>query len=150
MDSIFHRLFLASLSQIVSVSFVTFVFQWWRVRSARSCLYISESNVSVHPRRTLCAVGVQRLVGSHFHWLFLASLSEIVPAGFVTFVFQWWRVRCARSSPLLFDPTSAFTGGAPCAPYGATPCSTLCFFRIFMPGGRENRKNGLKIAFLGS
>ena len=70
MDSIFHRLFLASLSQIVSARFVTFVYQWWRVRSARGCLYISESNVSVHPRRTLCAVRVQRLVRCDFHWLF--------------------------------------------------------------------------------
>jgi len=33
---------------------------------------------------------------------------------------------------------------------GLNGCSTLCFFRDFMPGGRENRKYGLKIAFLGS
>ena len=39
--SLFHRLFLASLFQIVSAWFVTFVFQWWRVRRARGCLYIS-------------------------------------------------------------------------------------------------------------
>ena len=50
-------------------------------------------NVSVHPRRTLCAVVVERLVGSHFHWLFLASLSEIVPAGVETILSLWWRVR---------------------------------------------------------
>ena len=77
--------------------------------SGQADLHIFYPNVSVHPRRTLCAVVVERLVGSHFHWLFLASLSEIVPAGFVTFVSQWWRVHCARGSPLYPDPTSAFT-----------------------------------------
>ena len=60
------------------------------------------------PSRHLWRVGVQRLVGFHFHWLFLASLSEIVSAGFVTFVFQWWRVRRARGGSLFSDPTSAF------------------------------------------
>ena len=44
----------------------------------------------------LVARKVERLVGSRFHRLFLASLSEIVSAGFVTFVFQWWKVRSAR------------------------------------------------------
>ena len=44
----------------------------------------------------LVARKVERLVGSHFHWLFLASLFQIVSAGFVTFVYQWWRVRRAR------------------------------------------------------
>ena len=48
------------------------------------------------PSRHLWRVVVERLVGSHFHRLFLASLSEIVPAWFVTFVFQWWKVHCAR------------------------------------------------------
>ena len=64
--------------------------------SGQADLHIFYPNVSVHPRRTLCAVGVERLVGFHFHWLFLASLSEIVSAWFVTFVSLWWKVHCAR------------------------------------------------------
>ena len=60
-------------------------------------LTISSLNVSVHPRRTLCAVVVERLVGFHFHRLFLASRPEIVSAGFVTFVLQWWKIHGARS-----------------------------------------------------
>ena len=32
----------------------------------RAVAHYSDSNVSVHPRRTLCAVGVQRLVGFYF------------------------------------------------------------------------------------
>ena len=39
---------------------------------------------------------VERLVGSLFHRLFLASLFQIASAGFVTFVLLWWRVHCAR------------------------------------------------------
>jgi len=80
----------------------TFVFSIVPPRSFLS------SNVSVHPRCTLCAVEVERLVGFHFHRLFLASLSQIVPAWFETFLSLWWRVRCARSSPLFSDPTSGF------------------------------------------
>ena len=73
MDSIIHRLFLASLSHIVSARFVTFVYQWWRVRSARGCLYISESNVEVHLRRTLCDVRWNVLLAPIIHRLFPAS-----------------------------------------------------------------------------
>ena len=51
---------------------------------------------------------------------------------------------------IFFQPTSAFTGGAPCAPYGATPCSTLSFFRDFISVSQNIRKIGQKIAFLGS
>ena len=38
------------------------------------------------PSRHLWRVMVERLVGFHFHRLFLASFSQIVYAGFVTFV----------------------------------------------------------------
>ena len=48
------------------------------------------------PSRHLWRVMVERLVGFHFHWLFLASLFQIVSAGFVTFVLLWWKVHCAR------------------------------------------------------
>ena len=42
------------------------------------CVFsFSQANVSVH-RRRLVRRTVERLVGFHFHWLFLASLSEIV------------------------------------------------------------------------
>ena len=64
-------------------------------------------NVSIHPRCTLCTVGVECLVGFHFHWLFLASLFQIVSAGFVTFVSLWWKVHCARGRQYIPDPTSA-------------------------------------------
>ena len=63
--------------------------------SGQADLHIFYPNVSVH-RRRLVRRTVERLVGSHFHRLFLASLSEIVPAGFVTFVSLWWKVHCAR------------------------------------------------------
>ena len=65
--------------------------------AARRIFIFSDPNVSVHPRRTLCAVVVERLVGFHFHRLFLASRPEIVSAGFVTFVLLWWKIHCARS-----------------------------------------------------
>ena len=93
--------------QIVSAWFVTFVIQWWRVHCACGCQYIPCQRLR-SPSRHLWRVVVERLVGSHFHWLFLASLSEIVLAWFVTFVSQWWRVRCARGSSLFPDPTSGF------------------------------------------
>ena len=64
--------------------------------SGQADLHIFYPNVSVHPRCTMCTVGVERLVGSLFHRLFLASLSKIVSAGFVTFVSLWWKVHCAR------------------------------------------------------
>ena len=59
-------------------------------------IFVFSPNVSVHPRRTLCAVAVERLVGFHFHRLFLASRPEIVSAGLVTFVLQWWKIHCER------------------------------------------------------
>ena len=48
------------------------------------------------PSRHLWRVMVERLVGFHFHRLFLASRPEIVSAGLVTFVLQWWKIHCAR------------------------------------------------------
>ena len=49
-------------------------------------------NVSVQAEARFGADSLQRLVGSIFHWLFLASLSQIVPAWFETFLSLWWRV----------------------------------------------------------
>ena len=83
--------------------------------SGQADLHIFYPNVSVH-RRRLVRRTVERLVGFHFHWLFLASLFQIVSAGFVTFVLLWWKVHCARGCQYIPDPTSAFTLGAPCAP----------------------------------
>ena len=127
MDSIIHRLFLASLSHIVSARFVTFVYQWWRVRSARGCLYISESNVSVHPRRTLCAVGVERLVGIFILAVHALALSEIVAASSMLFARGWWRVHFTCGSQYILIPTSAFTLAPLVARRGATPCWILFF-----------------------
>ena len=62
----------------------------------RAVAYIFPDPTSAFTVAPLVARKVERLVGSYFHWLFLASLSEIVSAWFVTFVFQWWRVRRAR------------------------------------------------------
>ena len=73
-------------------------------------IYFLSPNVSVH-RRRLVRRTVERLVGSLFHRLFLASLFQIVSAWFVTFVFQWWRVRRARGCYIFPDPTSAFRFG---------------------------------------
>ena len=71
-------------------------------------IFIFSPNVSIHPRCTLCTVGVECLVGSHFHWLFLASLSEIVPARFVTFVSSVVEVPLSARQLIISDPTSAF------------------------------------------
>ena len=54
------------LDRIVSIITVNIVFISFPVQ-----------NVSVHPRRTLCAVVVERLVGFHFHRLF-PFISQIV------------------------------------------------------------------------
>ena len=83
--------------------------------SGQADLHIFYPNVSVEVEARFGADNLERLVGSHFHRLFLASLSKSFP-------------RCSR--PLFFsgggsivravahysDPTSAFTLGAPCAP----------------------------------
>ena len=44
------------------------------------------------PSRHLWRVMVERLVGFHFHWLFLASLSEIVAARSMLFPLTVWKV----------------------------------------------------------
>ena len=62
----------------------------------RAVAYIFPDPTSAFTVAPLVARKVERLVGFHFHRLFLASLSEIVSAGFVTFVSLWWKVHCAR------------------------------------------------------
>ena len=91
----FHRLFLASLSEIVPAWFVTFVSSVVEVPLCARQLIIPDptSAFTVAP---LVARKVERLVGSLFHRLFLASLFQIVSAWFVTFVSLWWKVHCAR------------------------------------------------------
>ena len=88
------------LSEIVAASSMLFVRGWWRVHFTRGSQYIliPTSAFTVAP---LVARKVERLVGSHFHWLFLASLFQIVSAGFVTFVSLWWKVHCARGRPYI-------------------------------------------------
>ena len=71
-------------------------------------------NVSIHPRCTLCTVGVECLVGFHFHRLFLASLSEIVPAWFVTFVSSVVEDPLCARQLIIPDPTSGLTGRRTC------------------------------------
>jgi hypothetical protein len=73
-------------------------------------------NVSVHPRRTMCAVGVQRLVGIFILAVHALDLSEIVAARSMLFAGGWWRIHFTCGSPYILIPTSAFTLGAPCAP----------------------------------
>ena len=63
--------------------------------SGQADLHIFYPNVSVHLRRTLCAVRVERLVGFIFHGCYWPR-PIIVSAWFVTFVSLWWKVHCAR------------------------------------------------------
>ena len=65
---------------------------------------------------------VERLVGSRFHRLFLASLSEIVPAWFVTFASSVVEVPLCARLPIYFLIQRQRSPAAPCAPYGGTPC----------------------------
>ena len=59
---------------------MTFVSQLWRVHCACGRHIYSGANVSVHPRRTLCAVVVERLVGIFILAVHALDLSEIVAA----------------------------------------------------------------------
>ena len=52
---------------------------------------------------------VERLVGSHFHWLFLASLSEIVSARSMLFVLTVVEGPLIARMPIYSDPTSRVT-----------------------------------------
>ena len=79
-----------------------------------SSYFLSERQRS--PSRHLWRVMVERLVGFHFHRLFLASLSEIVSAWFVTIVSLCGRSIVRAVANIFPDPTSAFTLGALCAP----------------------------------
>ena len=80
---------------------------------------------------TLCTVGVECLVGFHFHRLFLASLSEIVPAWFVTFVSSVVEdPLCARQ--LIFpDPTSGVRGQRTLCAVPWTPLLDRIFFILW-------------------
>jgi len=53
--------------------------------AARRIFISSDPNVSVHPRRTLCAVGVQRLVGIFILAVHALDLFEIVAAASMLF-----------------------------------------------------------------
>ena len=95
----------------------------------RAVANIFRANVEVHLRRTLCDVRWNVLLAPIIHRLFLASLSQIVSAGFVTFVSLWWKVHCARGCQYIPDPTSAFTLAPLAARSGGTPCwSRLLLF----------------------
>ena len=50
------------------------------MRKQRELKYSMKPNVSVHPRRTLCAVVVERLVGIFILAVHALDLSEIVAA----------------------------------------------------------------------
>ena len=67
--------------QIVSAWFVTFVFQWWRVRSARGCLYISESNVTGQASTPLGVDRLEPLVQCNFHVFFCQNAPKIAFSG---------------------------------------------------------------------
>ena len=62
------------------------------------------------PSRHLWRVMVERLVGSHFHWLFLASLSQIVSARSMDFPLRVGEGPLAVQFPLFPDPTSGVRG----------------------------------------
>ena len=91
--------------------------------SGQADLHIFYPNVGVHLRRTLCAVRVERIVRNFilavllFHFPFKSkspSPLHLCSAWSRSVHFQCERQR----SP----------DGAPCAPYGATPCWSLFFF----------------------
>ena len=71
----------------------------------RALTIIFLANVSIHPRCTLCTVGVECLVGFHLYRLFLASLSEIVPVWFVTFASSVVEVPLCARQLIIPDPT---------------------------------------------
>ena len=70
---------------------------------------------------------VQCLVGFYFSAVHALILSEIVAARSMRFLLSCGRSIDRADTHYFFNPTSAVTGGALCAPYGATPCSDLCF-----------------------
>ena len=97
----------------------------------RVAAHFSRSNVSIHPRCTLCTVGVECLVGFHFHWLFLASLSEIVSAWFVTFVSSVVEGPLCARLPIYFLIQRQGSGDpAPCDGYPGPHCWIV--FRHFL------------------
>ena len=84
-------------------------------------IFSYSANVSVHRRRTLCAVRCDAL----FEHVFMAVLVH-VPNCFRVAVEPLF---CPVTQRSFSFRTSAVTGGALCATYGATPCSARCFAR---------------------
>ena len=104
----------------VTVWSLFFALSMWKVHcTCGSLLFICPT--SAFTFAPLVARKVERLVGFHFHWLFLASLFQIVSAGFVTIVFQWWKVHCARGCQYIHDPTSGFWLRRALAPIARNP-----------------------------
>ena len=103
---------------IVPAPSVTFVSQLWRVHCACGRHIYSGANVSVHPRRTLCAVGVQRLVRisisaarlfrSQFHNVFSSAESGRISGQADLHIFRSERQR-SPSAHLVRR-----SGGTPC------------------------------------
>ncbi len=78
-------------------------------------------NVSVHPRRTLCAVVVERLVGIFILAVHALALSEIVAASSMLFARGWWRVHFTCGSQYILIPTSSSSWTATAASSTTTP-----------------------------
>ena len=81
---------------------ITFLLNWVPRSFPRRCVIpraefsFLRSNVSVQVRRSLVRRNLQRLVGSHFHRLFLASHSQIVPARSWSFFLSGEGPLCAQ------------------------------------------------------
>jgi len=118
---------------IVPAPSVTFVSQLWRVHCACGRHIYSGANVGVHPRRTLCAVGVERFVRAVilaarlFHSQILASAWPLVHPEEVT------------PGSLFSSRTSAFTLAPLVARSGGTPCSDFHFGCSAVPFPAPNR-----------
>ena len=97
----------------------------------RAVGHYSDSNVSVHPRRTLCAVGVERLVGIFILAVHALALSEIVAASSMLFARGWWRVHFTCGSPYILIPTSGFWLRRALAPIARNPLFDEFFLDVF-------------------
>ena len=79
----------------------------------------------------LVARKVERLVGSHFHWLFLASHSQIVSARSMDFPLRVGEGSLAVQLPLFPDPTSRVRGPDTLWRVPWTRLfDAVCFFRL--------------------
>ena len=99
-NALFAHILLAVWLLTPKIQFFLFLPPNQAASAARRHLHIFCANVSVHPRRTLCAVVVERFVGIFFLAVHALALSEIVAASSMLFARGWWRVHFTCGSPL--------------------------------------------------